>query len=178
MSSQPRRMPTMQAIADYWAANEPDWLKSRWVGWGEPFCFACGWMPPIPDGQSNSWRLATPWLDRAHLHDRANGGPDDASNIVPLCHLCHDAMPEMMLSTADGLQWVRDRPTREPMFQWWTDHKLTGRRPTRSTTMLRARMRYLERMRCLEVAEGQVARLGGCAIHGARGGIAVDHVPR
>lgn len=132
-----RHMPTMGRIVDYWRDHAEAWLLAHYIGWGEPFCFACSWLPPV-----DSWSAASAWLDRAHLQDRANGGPDDAANLVPLCHLCHLDMPEFPDSRADALAWVIDRPRRDPAFQVFTD-AMPRRTPTRPTTLLRARAEYL-----------------------------------
>lgn len=146
-------MPTMKQIVDYWHENEQPWLKGWYIGWGEPFCFACGWLPPIWDG---SWSLAHRWLDRAHLHDRAFGGPDEPSNLVPLCHLCHLDMPDSPTRT-HGLNWVKDHRTRDFLFQLWTDVRLRNRTPTRPTTLIQARMKFLEAIAEID-AQGAVTR--------------------
>ena len=148
-------MPSMDAIVDYWIEQRRPELYSHIIGWGEPFCFACDWLPPVQDGSPKSWQWATKWLDRAHLHDRCDGGPDEPSNIVPLCHLCHHDMrefntcvyPSAEESKAAAWQWVIDRKRRPSMFQTWTDMYFRngrGSKPSRQTTLLRARMRYLE----------------------------------
>lgn len=43
-------------------------------------CAGCGW--PGTDGKGKG-------LQKAHIVDRADGGPDDESNIIPLCPPCH-----------------------------------------------------------------------------------------
>lgn len=137
-------MPSMDAIINYWREHDGPWLKSRYIGWGEPFCFACGWLAPVADGRADSWRQAGKWLDKAHLHDHAAGGPDEPFNLVPLCHLCHDRMPESD-STMRGLLWVQNREDVEWGFQLWTDTLLRNRKNvTRLTTLMRVRVRYLE----------------------------------
>jgi len=139
-----RQMPGMQRIVDHWRghADELPNLRSHWIGWGEPFCFACGWLPPVADGRRDSWRCAGAWLDRAHLHDHANGGTAEPDNLVPLCHLCHGVMPADYTDRADALAWVDQYPYRAPWWQMWTDEALRGCTPSRPTTLLRARMRY------------------------------------
>lgn len=135
-----RSMPSMTKIIEHWRTQDPSWPKSVYVGWGEPFCFACGWLPPTPD----SWERASRWLDRAHLHDHAfGGGPDEPHNLVPLCHLCHFDMPDSD-SKDKGLQWVKDHKHCEAEWQLWTDVRLRAVTPTRTTTLTRARMKFFE----------------------------------
>lgn len=95
-------MPPADRIVAHWAALDPPWLKSWFIGWGEPFCFACGWLPPVRKG----WPSSTRWLDRAHLHDRIFGGPDEPGNLAMLCHLCLYDAPDFH-STQAGIEWVR-----------------------------------------------------------------------
>lgn len=92
-----RATASLPHIADWWAEHAPldlPELRSNWIGWGEPFCFACGWLAPVRDGR-NAWstRKVASWLDRAHLVDHCQGGGGQPDNLVPLCHLCHDEMP-------------------------------------------------------------------------------------
>jgi hypothetical protein len=97
----------MDEIVSYWAADPlsdtPD-LKSYFIGWSEPLCFACGWLPPVSDCQKDSWRRAGRWLDRAHLHDRVFGGDLGAHNLVAMCH--QKQVPRIRAR--------RNRLTREP----------------------------------------------------------------
>lgn len=146
----------MNAIIEYWRQQDRPELESWYIGWGEPFCFACGWLAPVRDGRKNSWLMAASWLDRAHLHDRWDNGSDEPSNIVALCHLCHYGMPAFF--TGDGhhptpadardaaWQWVTDHERCEVAFQFWTDSRFLGKnhQPCRDTTLMRARMHYLE----------------------------------
>ena len=107
VGSADREMPTLSAIVTHWAAD-PDTirtlphLRAHWIGWGEPFCFRCGWLAPV-----DTWtdRRAGGWLERAHLQDHCLDGCDDPTNIVPLCIPCHDAMPQL-LAREDALHWV------------------------------------------------------------------------
>jgi hypothetical protein len=115
---------SLDAVHDYWrAADEtavvfPE-LKSHWIGWGEPFCFGCGWLAPVKDGP-NAWAkpATNGWLERAHLVDHFLGGSGRPENLVPLCHLCHDAMP-MQETRESALKWVRERKCELPMEQAW-----------------------------------------------------------
>lgn len=152
-------MPAMSRVVAHWRdhSQEMDWLRSHDIGWGEPFCFACGWLAPvglvgIADGTPVDrcvaivWTRATCWLDRAHLHDRFWGGPDEPHNLVPLCHLCHAEMTERDFPSREaGLAWVEAHPERDMVWQAFTDAHLMGRTPSRST-LYRARARYADLM--------------------------------
>ncbi|MGW4716832.1 HNH endonuclease [Nocardia sp. NPDC004260] len=147
--SQKRDMPSMNAIADHWRNAVPEWLERKVLdshpnAWHWPFCFGCGWFAPVTGRRRDSWIRANGWLDRAHLADRARGGPDTPSNLVPLCHLCHDVMPSFD-ERAVALEWVRMRPRCEPLWQCHTDDRFdSSYPPNRHTTLIRARARYLE----------------------------------
>jgi hypothetical protein len=143
--SRPREMATMNEIIAHWrtepisSAPTGPALKSAWIGWGEPFCFACGWLPPVEDGLGEdgnewSWRLAASWLDRAHLRDHWSSGDGSASNLVPLCHLCHEQMTDAYDDREDALAWVVNHPECEWEWQMWTDSRLRKKTPNRSTT--------------------------------------------
>ncbi len=151
-------MPSMDAIVGYWTDQDPIWSKSYYIGWGEPFCFACGWLAPVDDTRRDAWRVAGKWLDRAHLEDRFFGGEDKPHNLVPMCHLCHQDMPDSD-SRDYGLSWVQNRAACDWGFQVFTDDRLRGVTPTRGTTLTRARMRYLE----LLSAANQLVHAGGAA---------------
>lgn len=150
-----RGMPSMDRIIDYWRQQDRPELEAiaTEIGWGAPFCFGCGWMPPVVRDRKTSWKVAGGWLDRAHLHDRFDGGPDEPHNIVPLCHQCHDDMPEFGSydgetaeeAKAAAWQWVTERPPVQPLFQVWTDMDmcLKNRVPSR-LTVLKSKVRYLE----------------------------------
>jgi hypothetical protein len=120
----PRVMPSMAAVVDYWASQgaDPRWA-SWYIGWGEPFCFGCAWLPPVDDRRKDSWHAARIWLDRAHLEDHCAHGDDSPPNIVPLCGICHRAMPEFDDRDA-ALAWVTARPRRSSLWQIWTDAHL------------------------------------------------------
>lgn len=158
-----RAMPAMSRIAAHWRDHSEGlvWLRSHDIGWGEPFCFACGWLAPISSSGIPSdtppdtclvilWRRASPWLDRAHLQDRCAGGPDAPDNLVPLCHLCHAEMTEReFFSREAGLAWVRTHTRCEASWQAYTDAHLMGYTPSRST-LYRARARYADLMLTVE----------------------------
>ncbi len=129
-------------IIKYWAEIDPDWTYSYFIGWGEPFCFACEWLAPVPDGGIEAWDRASGWFDKAHLQDHCRGGSSEPFNIVPLCHLCHQDMPTFG-DRDEALEWVKSHPKRDWKWQLWTQaapHKNTDR----SRTMLRMRTKFLE----------------------------------
>ena len=70
--SKERQMPPMSKIIEYWKEHTQPWMKPAVIGWGEPCCFACGWMPPVLDrNQANAF------LDRAHPQDHVVCGDDN-----------------------------------------------------------------------------------------------------
>lgn len=127
-------MPGIPEIAAHWQQQDPLWLVSAVIGWGEPFCFGCGWLPPV-----TVWGSAGSFLDRAHLQDHCVAGDVSAGNLVMLCHLCHEAMPEFT-ERAAALEWVQRVPRRSDAWQMYTD-ALAGRgllrRANRGSTMVR-----------------------------------------
>ena len=116
----PRRMPSMVNIVRYWSGREDQdrdqlyidfpKLASKYIGWGEPFCFSCGWLVPVRDDGPwlDRWRNASSWLERAHLQDRFDGGSDSVSNIVPMCWLCHKVMP-ICETYERGVQYLNEQ---------------------------------------------------------------------
>jgi hypothetical protein len=135
----------MYAIVNYWegapetATVLPD-LRAHQIGWSEPFCFACGWLAPVADSRQSWEKAATGWLERAHLVDHWSGGSGDPSNLVPLCHLCHEAMSNTFSDRATALEWVNARESEMPypaMWQMFTDKH--GRAPGAVTRSMRAR---------------------------------------
>ncbi|MBM0235888.1 HNH endonuclease [Micromonospora sp. ATA32] len=105
-----RRTLRIAAVVDYWQTAAPAVfpnLHSAAIGWGEPFCFRCGWLAPVPaDCDDDLWVVARSWLELAHLHNHAAGGSGDPSNVVPLCALCHRAMPPSMNGNDRAIAWV------------------------------------------------------------------------
>lgn len=104
--------PSLSQIALAWAAITPAQLEAAipnlralWIGWGEPFCFACGHLPDVPDSATfpeewipdrrirAAWNGATGLLERAHLHDLSQGGSCAPLNYAPLCIPCHAIQP-------------------------------------------------------------------------------------
>src|SRR5689334_5981152 len=100
-------------IAEYWLgtpegrARLPD--NAALIDWGEPSCFACGWMAADRDAEPVLWRV---WeealLERCHLVPHALGGLDCADNLVLLCGRCHRDAPDV--ATPDYmLRWIGAR---------------------------------------------------------------------
>jgi hypothetical protein len=122
----PRRTPKIGVVVRHWRehapATFPD-IKAAYIGWGEPFCFRCGWLAPRPEILSQVtvdalWATAHGWLQLAHLHDHAAGGGEHPGNLVPLCELCHRAMPEFPAGTDRAIEWIRvGQPS--SCTQWW-----------------------------------------------------------
>lgn len=152
MTTRPRQMPTITEIVAHWRrrleSNPNDWPEHRswWIGFGEPFCFRCGWLAPVIDGRATSWNEARHWLDRAHIIDRCDGGLDAAQNVVPLCQLCHDDMPGFVAGQEQAATaWLRHPPERPhaDLWQMWT----TARGPQHGRGrggLARERGRFLE----------------------------------
>lgn len=125
-------MPTLAAISRTWEALGNDELRRIFpnlrvfeIGWGEPCCFRCGWLAPTPEAADyrdkdpakaidRAWNAASGWLERAHLHDHANGGNEEAFNLVPLCPLCHERQP-LCHSREDGIRYVNTAPRGIPV---------------------------------------------------------------
>jgi hypothetical protein len=120
------------------------------IGWGEPFCFRCGWLSPSkeaadyprhwPAGRAidAAWEAASGWLERCHLQDHRFGGTADPLNLVPLCVLCHQEQPPCE-TRSEGLLFVNSVPPRramEPWAQLLTNDLAAGReRPGRAGTL-------------------------------------------
>lgn len=120
VSSRDRTFVHISDVIEFWRHQDVDWLRASRLGWGEPFCFACGWLPRVIDGKPGSWEMAGKWLDKAHLQDHVVSGDDSARNLVMMCHLCHSIMPEF--DDRDlALAWVRDRPRAPSLWQAFTD---------------------------------------------------------
>ena len=143
--------PSLSAIIDYWA--EPDQedravlpnLLSWFIGWGEPFCFACGWLPPLRTDKAWAEKDVSQWLDLAHLIDHALGGSSEPSNLVPLCIFCHDAMPSFSERTP-ALEWILGRESKMPnprIWQLFTDACPLIGRQHRNYRMQKMRGNYL-----------------------------------
>ena len=114
----PRAEPSLGSLADYWLTRADDLgpgYAVAHIGWGEPSCHRCGWL--VPEGHD-----PRPWLDRAHLIDRAAGGLDTHANVVPLCHLCHRSQPMFLPGQeAEALDWLKAGDPKHWAWQLSTD---------------------------------------------------------
>ena len=142
-----RKQHSIRSIIEYWQEHS-DEFPNLWAhtdGWEEPFCFACGWMPPFESNRALRMRKAQPWLDKAHLEDWAHAHNDTVDNMVLLCHLCHISMPSFQ-ERKKAIRWVDEHPRTEWLWQSWTDAQISHRKypPKRNTTIVRYRMRFLE----------------------------------
>jgi len=129
-------MPSLGAIQSYWddhwdelLATFPE-IRARSIGWGEPFCFRCGWLAPVKPATTaervpQAWNSAAGWLDRCHLQDHAEGGSEDPSNLAPMCMACHRWQP-VSETREDGIAYVNE-PVRVPTWlQVATDRDLAS----------------------------------------------------
>ena len=164
MIGRPReRTPKLSEIQAAWELLGRDALRQIFpnlrcfgIGWGEPFCFRCGWLAPGKEAAdyqqdrpyeraiAETWDSKAGWLERAHLHDHAEGGSMDPLNLVPLCVLCHELQPACATREA-GIDFVNSEPVHEDLV--WIQQLVSDelyrevRRPGRSKAlrgMLRA----------------------------------------
>lgn len=129
-------MPTLATITHAWEALGRQRLREVFpdlrcfdTGWGEPFCFRCGWLAPSREAADYprtwtsartidaAWHAARGWLERCHLHDHAYGGGADPLNLVPLCVLCHEEQPPCE-SRAAGIAFVNSASLRAGIVPW------------------------------------------------------------
>jgi hypothetical protein len=145
-------MPSLAAIEKHWECLDRDELKAIFpdhgvfgIGWGEPFCFRCGWLAPVADYPAverrlkragklkgldecavrnrvydATWNGAGGWLQRAHLRDHCHGGAETPDNIVPMCLSCHDHMPDCR-TRDEGLAYVNEDALVSIFLQMLTD---------------------------------------------------------
>jgi hypothetical protein len=157
-----RGMPTLYGIVQYWRGRYGEVfpnLKASYIGWGEPFCFRCGWLAPVDDTQATLaavWNSARGWLDRAHLQDLALGGSNGPENLVPLCRQCHDIM-DPYESRAEAIAYVNDGI---PADSWWQMHTdaIFGSEANldvsyKTKIMRDVYTRWVEQMRVIEAAK-------------------------
>lgn len=145
LTTKPRRKSlSLLKIAQHWQSADglPN-AEFRTFGIGEPSCFRCGWLPPVPDAtgygpveppqafenwtydrrRAYSWQAAGRFLDIAHLVDWSATHDDGLHNVVPLCHYpCHKRMPAFLAGQRDeALAWVAEHPTMAVGWQVFTD---------------------------------------------------------
>lgn len=154
----PRRMATLDQIVEFWS-NTGLIEQGNFIGWGEPFCFACEWLAPSPHPyEYTPWGLSG-WLVRGHLQDHCQGGEGTVDNLVPLCWLCNDAMPPFddLFSAFDWVQKFRGTVPLKMYWQIYTDCNFSGENFLKISTasmglkvMKRVRLRFLEGQAQLE----------------------------
>jgi hypothetical protein len=139
------------------------------IGWGEPFCFRCGWLSPsreaadYPDywpaarAIDAAWQASRGWLERCHLQDHYYGGTTAPLNLVPLCVLCHEEQPQCKTRSA-GIAFVNSVSPREGIVPWMqmaTDELGRGvKRPGRE----KALRKMLRAQAILAVAQNQTIK--------------------
>lgn len=165
------RRPSLPRIVFAWDELGSDGLRGVFpenralgIGWGEPFCFRCGWLAPVLEAAdhprewdfrraiSRVWNDSSGWLERAHLHDRRFGGGDEPLNFAPLCVLCHLSQPDCR-TRAEGIAFVNSPPEHQSLLwliQMVTDDDRALLRPGRTRAkqrMLTARETVIEAVR-------------------------------
>jgi hypothetical protein len=132
MSRSRGHAPTVGQVAAYWREHEDElpWLLSHAIGWGEPFCFACEWLAPVPDYpavaeehpnwdpdhvERKTWDQAkSAGLEVAHLVDYTVRESNAIHNLVPLCSLCNRKyMPRGFKTRSSALDWVKNQERQE-----------------------------------------------------------------
>lgn len=95
-------MPNLARITHAWEALGEERLRESFpelrcfsIGWGEPFCFRCGWLAPTGEAADYpsdwpaartidaAWQASRGWLERCHLQDHCYGGSVDPLNWFP-----------------------------------------------------------------------------------------------
>lgn len=116
-----RRHPAAWAIAEYWLSSDDtpfctpgDYYVTSMPGRDYyrielPHCFRCNKHDTENDNLTpkDLWNRSGKWLDRAHLIDRARGGPDAPDNMVMLDRECHSIMPSFGYGRKqEAIDWV------------------------------------------------------------------------
>ena len=112
-----RRHPSAWAIAEYWLSDTDTpfctpgdfYVCHDFYRIQMPHCFRCDIWRSFEDGLSDSekWNQSGRWLQKAHLVDRALGGPDTPDNMVMLCPECHSVMPSFDYGEKQAaIEWV------------------------------------------------------------------------
>lgn len=129
-----RNHPAAWSIAEYWLSTDEtpfctsgDYIIANvrdrsFYRIEIPHCFRCNYYI-LEDDDNNEreewdgsgqdviskakWNRSGKYLDRAHLIDRARGGPDTVDNMVLLDHRCHSMMPSFGYGQKqDAIDWI------------------------------------------------------------------------
>ncbi len=132
------RMPSLGEIFLHWYDAKFAEVKAveKIRDIAEPWCFRCGWVAPstfnperlqekYPDLSDDRmlgpiWDHAHGWLERCHLWDHVEGGPESVDNLVPMCVACHRHQPICETREA-GLLYVNEDVRVPDDLQRWTD---------------------------------------------------------
>ncbi len=163
-------MPSLRTIQRYWEMHQdtltvfPD-LEARMIGWGEPFCFRCGWLALVKDWaaytrgsnedkMTKTWNGAAGWLERCHLQDNMSGGSEQPENLVPMCVACHEQQPPSK-AWATGVAYVNENVRCPPGVQVLTDMLYAGKRRNDESNKRRfwTAVRLADRARYLSTVE-------------------------
>lgn len=107
MNTEPRKMPTLRAVQDHWAARLVEMGKAPSLAdlnEDGPYCFACGTVDG-PDAKP----------ERAHILARVLGGDDSPGNLHLLCSACHKASER--LSGDAYWRWFTERTVFDKVLQ-------------------------------------------------------------
>ncbi len=156
-----RGMPTLYGIVQYWRGRYGEVfpnLQASYVGWGEPFCFRCGWLAPVDDTQTTLAAFGTPPEAGLTAHTCRTwpsvvNGPE---NLVPLCRQCHDIM-DPCESRAEAIAYVNDGILADSWWQIHTDAVFGSEAnlgvPRKTKIMRDTYTRWVEQMRVMEAAK-------------------------
>jgi hypothetical protein len=105
-------IPAKSKIFDFWKDRIVQAV--RWIDWGEPGCWACGFhygsKYDIKRSDASWDEILRCWdrvpLQRCHIVARSLGGGDDVSNLFLMCRECHDRMPNTNMPEI-FFEWAR-----------------------------------------------------------------------
>jgi hypothetical protein len=80
----------------------------EYMPWGSSILLPYAHVPFSTElNEEQKWNISGKWLERAHLVDRALGGPDSPDNMVMLCHGCHVVMPSFDFGKRQAaIDWI------------------------------------------------------------------------
>ena len=92
-------LPSKAEIFDYWKDVFPS--KGIFIDWGEPSCWACGYLCngryDVTNSKASMEQIYRAWertpLQRCHIAPRSLGGSSHPSNLYLMCRECHDLAP-------------------------------------------------------------------------------------